>query len=128
MSLALWWSLVAWPWLKRNWLYVLFFPVVIFAFVIAYIQGKHDGRIVVVDKREESDQAREFEKKVEQRKQDAVDELERELVERTEAVVKEHVKTIDKLTKEQKARADELLDNPDELRRYLLDVGKRARG
>jgi hypothetical protein len=128
MSVALWWSLVAWPWLKKNWLYVLFFPVVALAFVIAYIQGKSAGRVVVVDKREESDAAAEFEKKVEARKQSAIDELDRQLAERTEEVVKEHTDAINKLTEKQRGEADELLDNPDALRQYLLGVGGRARG
>lgn len=102
----------------------LLFPVGVFI----YLAGRQQGKVVVVDKREESDAARVFEEKVEARKQAAIDELDQALVQRTEAVVREHTEAINALTEEQRMVADELLDNPDELRNYLMGVGRRARG
>lgn len=124
MKLSVWWSTKAGPWLRKNWMWVLLFPLAL----AAYLFGRDHGKVVVVDKREESDAAAEFEKKVEAKKQAAIDALDKQLAERTEEVVKEHVDTINKLTEKQQAEADELLDNPDALRNYLLNVGGRARG
>ena len=123
-----WVQTVAWPWLKKNWLYVLFFPVVLLAVIVSFLEGKNRGKVVVVDKREESDAADEFAKKVEERKSAAIDELEQRRAEQVELVVKEHVDTINQMTEEQRAKVDELLDDPEALHSYLLDVGRRARG
>jgi hypothetical protein len=119
----LWWLTKGWPWTKKNWMWVLLFPVAL----VAFLFGRDRGRVVVVDERKESDASRDFERKVEERKQAAVEKLDRALIERTESVVKEHVETINALTAEQRARADELLDDPDALRGYLVQVGSRAR-
>lgn len=120
----LWWLTTGWPWLKKNWMWVLLFPVALLAFLF----GRDRGKVVVVDERRESDAARDFERKVEERRQAAVGELDRQLVERTGAVVQEHREELNKLTEEQRAAAEELLGDPDALRSYLLQVGSRARG
>jgi vacuolar-type H+-ATPase subunit I/STV1 len=120
----LWWLTKGWPWLKKNWMWVLLFPVALLAFLF----GRDRGKVVVVDERRESDAARDFERKVEERRQAAVGELDRQLVERTGAVVQEHREELNKLTEEQRAAAEELLGDPDALRSYLLQVGSRARG
>lgn len=110
--------------MKKNWMWVLLFPVALLAFLF----GRDRGKVVVVDERRESDAARDFERKVEERRQAAVGELDRQLVERTGAVVQEHREELNKLTEEQRAAAEELLEDPDALRSYLLQVGSRARG
>lgn len=123
-TIGLWWSGRAWPWLRKNWYWVVFFPVMLFI----YILGRGHGRVVVVDKREESDAARKFEEEVEAKKKKAIDAAEKERVEKTEEVVRTHVDTIQRLTEEQKAEADALLDDPSALNDYLSAVGSRARG
>jgi gas vesicle protein len=105
-------------------MWLLLFPVALFAFLF----GRDRGKVVVVDARKESDAASDFVKKVEEKKQAAEDKLEQELVERMSAVIEEHREAVNSLTEEQKAEADQLLDDPDALRGYLLQVGSRARG
>lgn len=120
----LWWLTKGWPWTRKNWMWLLLFPVALFAFLF----GRDRGKVVVVDARKESDAASDFVKKVEEKKQAAEDKLEQELVERMSAVIEEHREAVNSLTEEQKAEADQLLDDPDALRGYLLQVGSRARG
>lgn len=119
----LWWLTIGWPWLKKNWMWVLLFPVAL----VAFLFGRDRGKVVVVDERRESDAARDFERKVEERRQAAAGELDRQLAERTGAVVQEHREELNKLTEEQRAAAEELLGDPDALRSYLLQVSSRAR-
>lgn len=119
----LWWLTKGWPWLKKNWMWVLLFPVAL----VAFLFGRDRGKVVVVDERRESDAARDFERKVEERRQAAAGELDRQLAERTGAVVQEHREELNKLTEEQRAAAEELLGDPDALRSYLLQVSSRAR-
>jgi hypothetical protein len=119
-----WWSIKAQPWLRKNWMWVLLFPLAL----LAYLFGKDRGKVVVVDQRQESDAASELAAKVEEKKQQAIAELDRKRAEKAEQVVAEHVETINTLTTQQKVEADKLLDDPGALQDYLEKVGRRAHG
>jgi hypothetical protein len=43
-------------------------------------------------------------------------------------VEQEHRKTIDKLTEDQRSKVEKLREDPEELNKYLLDVGRQVRG
>lgn len=111
-----------WAWLKANWKWLLF-PIGILLLVIGWFSGK---RIDVVSPGSvaASDAARKARDEAERKAKEA----EAARAKRIEELKKEHDATIQKLTDEQKGKVEELLDDPDELNKYLLDVGKRMRG
>jgi len=123
MTLFLWWTATAWPWLKRWGVWLLLFPVGIFL----YYSGKSRGKVVVVAARKESEEARTAQEGAEASRQReeavALEEKERKDLE----ILQEYQEATSTLVEEQKEAASGLLEDPESLNEYLADVGKRAR-
>lgn len=124
MVVWLWVKGTAWPWLKKNWMWVILFPVAL----IIYLTGRSHGEVVVVNDDHESDAAKKRIEDIDKRVAEEKAEEAVKLWRRTRAVIEEHQETVDNLTEEQDKEVDELLKDPDTLNEYLLEVGKRARG
>ena len=123
LKLGSWWSSKAWPWTKANWRWFVFFPVMVFV----WAAGKRSGNITVVSDDEESDAAKDFQDKVEKDTTNKVEQLDEARRARVEEVVETHKKTMASLSGDQKAQADELLKDPEELNSFLHSVGTRQR-
>jgi hypothetical protein len=114
----------AWEWFKKNWMWVILFPVAL----AAYLFGRDHGEVTVLTDDTESDAAK---KRIEDIDKQVAEERAEETVKlwkRTRAVIEEHRETVDNLTEEQDKEVDELLKDPDALNEYLLEVGRKARG
>ena len=123
LKLGSWWSSKAWPWTKANWRWFVLFPVMVFV----WAAGKRSGNITVVSDDEESDAAKDFQDKVEKDTTNKVEQLDEARRARVEEVVETHKKTMASLSGDQKAQADELLKDPEELNSFLHSVGTRQR-
>ena len=121
--MTLWWTLKAWPWLKKHWKWFVLFP----AMLVVWLAGRRSGEVTVVDKREESDGARERKEELEAKADKAKDEARKEARRRTQEVMTKHLETVEKLDKEQRAKVNDLIDDPEELNSFLLQVGKDMR-
>lgn len=125
----LWWLAVkkgaaaVWAWLKKYWKWLIL-PVG----VAVYFLGRSQGGVKVVPNREESDAARALKEKIEARAYEEKEEAKAELLKKSKEVVEKNQEAVDKLTDEQREMAGEMLDDPEALNSFLLDVGKRARG
>lgn len=113
-----------WVWLKENYKAVL---LSIFTLGIGLLVGKMlrkpqkvvNPELVEADKVKRGAQEQEDKKRLEAAKERA-----EKLVE----IEKEHAKTIKELTNKQREKVEELKDDPDELNKYLLNVGRHIRG
>jgi hypothetical protein len=124
MTLSLWWTYKAKPWLKKNWMWLLL-PVGILLFIFGRT-SKPTRKIDVVSTKLHGADVKREELKAEL--EDKVKELDDEKADKIAKVVIEHKGVIDSMTDEQKEKADELLEDPDELNSYLLNVGQHVRG
>ena len=119
----LWLKNTAWPWFKENWMWVILFPIAL----VIYLTGRSHGEVVVVNDDHESDASKKKIEEVETRAAAEKVKEKAELWEKTKKVIEEHRETVDKLTDEQDKQVDELLQDPEALNAYLLNVGKQAR-
>ena len=125
----LWWLAVkkaasaTWVWLKKYWQWLLL-PVG----VALYFLGRKQGGVKVIADREESDAARALKEKIEAKAAEEQEEAKAELLRKSKEVVERNQEVIEKLTDKQKQMADEMLDDPEALNSFLLDVGRKVRG
>ena len=112
-----------WAWLKKYWKWLLF-PVGILLGILSMLGGKKIGNVVAPEavKAEEERIKHELEA---QKKAEQAEALRKGKV---EFIEREHAKTLEKLTDDQKARVEELREDPDELNGFLIGVGKDIRG
>lgn len=122
-KLGRWWAATAWPWLKANWKWVILFPVML----VVWLSGKRSGAVTVTNDDHESNEAEAYRDQVEAQAAAKVEALDVTRKERVKAVVAEHKETIEQLNRDQQAQADELLEDPEELNSFLLNVGRRQR-
>ena len=119
-----WLKTKAWPWFKKYWMWVILFPIAL----VAYLLGRDHGEVKVINDDHESDAAKKKIEDIEALVEEEKEEAKVELLEKSKKVIEEHKETLAELTEEQNDQVDELLEDPDALNDYLLDVGKRARG
>jgi hypothetical protein len=119
-----WLRTKAWPWFKKYWMWVLLFPLAL----VIYLTGRSHGEVVVVNDDHESDAAKKKIADVETRAAAEREKAKSELLRKSAKVIEEHQEAVNDLTEEQEGKVDELLEDPDALNEYLLEVGRRARG
>jgi hypothetical protein len=111
-----------WAWLKANWKWLLFPVGLLVLGYELYARRKPDvispGSVAAAAA---AAKAQELAAK-------KAAEAEAARAKRVEELKKVHDDTIQKLTDEQKAHVEELVDDPAKLNEYLLDVGKQIRG
>jgi regulator of protease activity HflC (stomatin/prohibitin superfamily) len=115
-----WWTTKAWPWLKANWQWVLF-PIGILLLVLEVL-SKMRPQVVTIDPTEKADERAKIEEETRKRQLEA---------ERARLAA-EQQKIQDDAEKERQARTaaqagevDHLRQDPEELRRRMLDAGRR---
>jgi hypothetical protein len=113
-----------WTWLKKYWKYLLF-PVGILLGVLGMLSKRKDLGDVVAPKEVETEGERD---QANQEAKELSAEAKAERDEKVMEIGREHLGTVMKLTDEQKVKARELVDDPEQLNEYLLDVGKEIRG
>lgn len=111
-----------WEWLKRNWKWLLF-PIALLVFLVGWAIKKRPE--VIAPGSTAANAAAQRAKELADQK---AKEAEAAKQKRIEELKKEHDAVIQKLTDEQKAKVDELVDDPDKLNEFLLSVGKQIRG
>lgn len=116
-----WWAGKAWPWLKKNWQWVLV-PIGVLLFATKLLGGRRTT-VVASELTGAAEVEREAEAVANREKAEAT----KRRLTRLRVVKEEHAEAVKVLTKEQAARVDELLEDPEGLNSYLLDVGKQVR-
>jgi hypothetical protein len=111
-----------WAWLKANWKWLLF-PIALLVFLAGWLFKK---KVEVIAPG--STAANVAAQKARELAEKQAKEAEAAKAKRIEELKKEHDAVIQKLTDEQKKKVDELVDDPEELNKFLLDVGKQIRG
>jgi copper(I)-binding protein len=119
--MTLWWTTKAFPWLQKNWQWVLL-PVGILMFVARAFLGQKIE--VVASQLSAADAAV---KKAQDQATAIINVAEVKREARLAEVQKEHAEVIKILTDQQKDDMAELMSDPEVLNNYLLEVGKRAR-
>lgn len=119
-----WLKTKAWPWLKKYWAWVLLFPIML----CVYLLGRGHGEVKVINDDHESDAAKKKIADVETRAAAEKEQAKSELLKKSAKVIGEHQEAVNNLTEEQEGKVDELLEDPDALNEYLLEVGRRVRG
>jgi len=118
------WLVAAWGWLKKNWMWILL-PVG----VLLFLSGRLSKKTQVIEVVNPELQGHEEKKRGIDQKADAeLKRLQEERAKKLAAVEAEHSAVLEALREEQKKKADDLRDDPDQLARYLLEVGKDIRG
>ncbi len=116
-----WWNTKAWPWLKRNWKWILL-PIGLLMLVGKAFGGR---RVTVVGS--ELTGAAEAESKI---SRDAAKKLEAATTKRDELleeIKKDHAKSVQHQVNDLKQDAPELVANPSALNDHLKQVGKKVR-
>ena len=117
-----WWTLKAWPWLKKYWKWLLF-PLGIIIFILGYSSRKK----ITVTSSELLGHAEEKKKlDDEAARQLGTARADRDV--KLAGIQKEHEATVAKLTRKQRDEMEELREDPDKLNDFLLGVGKDIRG
>lgn len=119
--MKVWWQTKAWPWLQKNWQWVLL-PIGILL-VIARAFGGRKTEVVA----SELTGAAEAERKANEEAAAKIQEAEAERAERIAKAREEHAEELKVLTDEQRAKAEELSNDPAALNSYLKIVGKQVR-
>ncbi len=121
--------LQAWNWLKRVWLWLkkywmwLLLPVGVVVFLVGRFTSRKPPDVVAPELLGAADKKLEEDEKAEREREEA----KTKLVERVAEVKREHQEVIEKLDDKQKGRVEELLEDPEELNSFLLEVGKEVR-
>ncbi len=116
-----WWTTKAWPWLKKNWWLVLLAPVGVLV-VINKVFRPHI-KVTSSELTGAADEAHKASAEAARR----IETLQAERDARVSQIHEEHEETVKVLTDEQAAKVNDLLEDPEELNSYLLDVGKKVR-
>lgn len=113
-----------WEWLKKYWKYILF-PVGIVLGVIAAVAARRSTPVnVVAPKEVETEPERDAANAAAVQKAKEAEAARDAAIKKVEA---EHAATLKVLTDEQKGKVAELQEDPDELNKFLLSVGKSIR-
>jgi hypothetical protein len=123
MPFWLWLKGTAWPWLKKHWRWVILFP----AMLVVWLLGRRSGSVTVIDSRKESSEAAELKAKLEAQAAEAKEEAKQEARAKSMQLLQDHEKAVNELSAEQQGKMQELLDEPEKLNSFLLDVGKGMR-
>lgn len=116
-----WWRQSAWPWLRENWWWVLFFPVAI----VVYLTGRGHGRVVVMNARRDTEEVLKNARAIERSRDVQLQQLSEERVRKVEEVLEAHRRVVESLEKEQLDEVDKLREDPEALTAFLLRVGRR---
>ena len=116
-----WLTLKAWPWLKKNWKWLLF-PLGILIFIVGY--GTRKQSVVVAP---ELLGAAEDKKKAEEKAAGEITEAKEDRDKQLAEIEKEHADVVAKLTQGQKEQLEELKKDPEKLNKFLIDLGKSIR-
>lgn len=116
-----WWEQKALPWLKK------YGPWIIFPLGLLLLAAKVFGgtRTQVVSSELTRAAAATNEAETEVTQKVVLSKAKRDA--RVAEIHEAHVETVKELTEEQMAKANELLESPEDLNSYLLDVGKQVR-
>ena len=116
-----WWRSAAWPWLKKNWWLVVLFPIGVLA-VINKVFRPHTS-VVTSELLEAESTRHEVEEAAREARELALEQKTARIIE----VQEEHAAVVAELTEDQASKAGALLDDPEALNSYLLQVGKDVR-
>jgi flagellar motility protein MotE (MotC chaperone) len=117
------WAVKAWFWFRKNWKAVLLGVTTLGLGLLLGRAFKKRPEVVAPELVEHAEVSDKADKKAEE--EIVVAQLERDT--RLKEIDEEHADTIKNLTDEQKEKASELENDPDELNEFLLDVGKDVR-
>lgn len=119
----IWWKFIAWPWLKKYWMWILF-PI---GLLVAVVKGlsllKRPPAVLAPELVGASQKAEEARRLAEEESRLA-EMVRQKRVAEVEAV---HAEKLQQLSKEQREIVEELKSEPDKLNEYLLLVGKDIR-
>jgi len=124
----LWWLAVkkgaasAWAWLKKYWVWV----VGLLGGLVLFLAGRFTRKapdVIAPELLGHVNKKIEVDEEAERKKEEA----KAKLVERVSEIKRDHDETIEHLDDKQKERMDELLEDPDDLNSFLLEVGKSVR-
>lgn len=120
-----WWGLVAWPWLKKNWYWVLFFPA---GLVVLWLRltRRSEKPVEEVTTSTMAGAAKVQEEATEK----ANSQLKAAKIvrdERIEEIQEEHVADVEEIAEQQRAKAKELQKDPAKANEFLMGVGKEMR-
>jgi len=115
--------LLAWEWLKKNWMWLLF-PLGIIIYFWGRLSVDREPPTVVSP---ELQQAGEKAEKVKEELDKKIAEAGAEKQEKLKKLKVDHQEKIEKLTDEQADEVERLLDDPDALNTYLYEVGRSVR-
>lgn len=121
MPINIWWSTIAWPWLKENWLYVVFFPLGLLVLSRHLFGGP---RLDVVST--ELSEADEVKRDALSEKHEDEAKASKERDDRVAEASKDHETAVYEVIKEQKRRAEKPRTG-DDLADFLKGVGKDVR-
>jgi len=116
-----WWTLKALPWLKKYWKWLLF-PIGILIFIAGYV-SRPKPKVLAPELLDHAAEREKIEKRTAGQIVEAKEERDKKLAE----VEKEHAETVSKLNAEQRGKMQRLRQNPEELNKFLLQVGKDIR-
>jgi hypothetical protein len=123
VRLGAWWVGTAWPFLKKNWRWLLLFPVML----VVWAWGRRAGSVTVVNDDHESDEAERFRAAVEAKAAEDVRLLERKRSEEVQEVLQGVSISTEAQLDDQETKAADLINDPKKLNTFLHDVGKRQR-
>ena len=109
----------AWTWLKKYWVWIVF-PV-----GLLLLLSKRKTIVNVLDS--QLSQHDRFKDEIDEEAARQLEELERKKKIEIEELDRKYLELWDKLTVEQREKADSLKQNPDKLNEFLLEVGKSVR-
>jgi len=120
--MKVWWNQKALPWLKKYGPWIIF-PLGLLLLAVKVFGGT---RTQVVSS--ELTRAAEATDEADDEATQKIELSEAKRTDRVAEIHEEHAETVKGLTDEQMAKANELLEDPEELNSFLLDVGKQVRG
>lgn len=111
-----------WLWLKKYWMWLLF-PVGIVVFFLGRWTKSKPPDVVVPELLGAADKKLEEDAKAREAAERAKAERDR----MRDEVLREHYRTIERLSEKQQDKVDELVDDPEALNEFLLSVGREMR-
>lgn len=116
-----WLTTKAWPWLKKNWKWLLF-PIGILVFIAGYTSKSRIGTVS-----SELLGAAEDKAVIEGRTAGQIIEEKAARDEKIAKLEKEHSATVAKLTRAQRDQMQKIRNDPDKVNEFLKQVGKDIR-
>lgn len=123
--MSVWWGLVARPWLKKNWVWVLLFPVGL-ALLLLRLTSRSQKPVEVVTTSTMAGAAKVQEDAAEKAK---VQKTAAKIVheQRMEEIEAEYEADVEAIAKKQKKTVEEIQDDPAKVNDFLMGVGKDMR-